>query len=45
MKKKYLITGGSGFLATYWTNFLIKKGHDVSLLLNKKKINANINLK
>jgi len=39
MKKKYLITGGSGFLATYWTNFLIKKGHDVSLLLNKKKIN------
>ena len=39
MKKNFLITGGSGFLATYWTNFLIKKGHDVSLLLNKRKIN------
>lgn len=39
MKKKYFITGGSGFLATYWTNFLIENGQDVSLLLNKKKIN------
>lgn len=39
MMKKYLITGGSGFLGIYWANILMKQGHNVSLLLNKKIIN------
>lgn len=39
MFKRYLITGGSGFLGIYWANILINQGHKVSLLLNKKKIN------
>lgn len=38
MQQRYLITGGSGFLGIYWANILIKQGHKVTLLLNKKKI-------
>ena len=37
-QQRYLITGGSGFLGIYWASILIKQGHKVTLLLNKKKI-------
>lgn len=39
MIKKFLITGGNGFLGIYWSNILNQQGHHVQQLINKKKIN------
>ena len=38
MKKNFLITGGNGFLGVYWSNILKQQGHNVQLLIHKKKI-------
>ena len=38
MKKKILITGGSGFIGTHLIKFLIKKNYDIYALENNKKI-------
>ena len=37
MKKKILITGGSGFIASHVADLLTKKGYKVSIFDQKKK--------
>ncbi len=41
MKKKVLVTGGSGFIGKHLTQLLVEKGYSVSILSRNKKENTN----
>ncbi len=41
MKKKFLITGGTGFIGANISNFLANKGYDVTILDNNKRGKIN----